>query len=193
MDVSREDASRALDEIEAAGRRVRQVAWYREASPYLIAWGLVWMVGYAVTDLRPSAAGLAWLVAVSLGVAFTVLLTLRQMRMRAEQHALAPVERARRGRSMLLLGIALAGFFPAMFTVIGPLSSRQHGAFIALFWAFAYMAAGAWVGLRLFITGLVTAAAILVGYVFLPAHFALWMAVVGGGSLVSAGLWFRKI
>jgi hypothetical protein len=32
----------------------------------------------------------------------------------------------------------------------------------------------------------------LFGYVTLASHFYLWMAVVGGGALVLAGLWLRR-
>jgi hypothetical protein len=193
MSLSAEDASGALAAIDAADRRVRQVYWYREASPFLIVWGLVWLVANAVTDLWPRWAGLAWLVGVVGGVGFSAVLTYLQISRRAAAHDQPPADRARSGRRVLLLGLTVAAFFPAMFAVLGPISAQQRNAFISLFWAFAYMAAGSWVGLRLFITGAVTAAAILVGYLFFREHFYLWMAVFGGGSLLLAGIWFRKI
>lgn len=31
----------------------------------------------------------------------------------------------------------------------------------------------------------------LVGYLFLPQHFLLWMALVGGGTLIGSGLWMK--
>jgi hypothetical protein len=83
-------------------------------------------------------------------------------------------------------------FFPATLMVLSPLESMQANAFVSLFWAFAYMASGAWLGLRMFVTGLVTAVAVLVGYFLIPQHYYLWMAVVGGGSLMLAGLWLRR-
>ncbi len=193
MNISHQDASEALEAIEAADRRVRQAVWYREASPYLIVWGLVWLVANAVTDLRPAIAGWTWAAGVTGGVLFTAALTYQQIRRRSEIHAQTPADRRHSGRRMLLLGLTVLCFFPAMLTVIGPISARQNNAFISLFWAFAYMAAGAWVGMRLFITGAVTAAAILFGFLFIRDHFFLWMALVGGGSLLLAGFWFRKI
>jgi hypothetical protein len=193
MTLSAQEASGALAAIDAADRRVRQVAWYRQTSPFLILWGLIWLVANAVTGLWPRFAGLAWLIGVVGGVGFSAVLSYLQMQRRAVAHEQRPAGRARSSRRMLLLGLTIAGFFPAMFAVLGPLSAQQGNAFISLFWAFAYMAAGAWVGMRLFITGVVTAAAILVGYFFVREHFFLWMAVVGGGSLLLAGFWFRKI
>jgi hypothetical protein len=193
MNISPQDASGALEAIDAADRRVREVVWYREASPFLIAWGLVWLVANTITDLWPRFAGWAWLVGVAGGMTFTAVLTWLQIQRRAASHAMTPSGRTRSGRRMLLLGITVAGFFPAMLAVLGPLTPQQNNAFISLFWAFAYMAAGAWVGMRMFITGLVTAIAILIGFFFIREHFFLWMAVFGGGSLLLAGFWFRKI
>ncbi|MET0279729.1 MAG: hypothetical protein ABW278_01210 [Steroidobacteraceae bacterium] len=193
MNVSQQDASGALAAIDAVDRRVREAVWYREASPFLFVWGLVWLVANTITDLWPQQAGWAWLVGVAGGIAFTAVLTFLQLQRRAHTHAMAPASRERSGRRMLLLGLTIACFFPAMLAVLAPLSARQHNAFISLFWAFAYMAAGCWVGMRLFITGVVTAVAILVGFLFIREHYFLWMALVGGGSLLLAGFWFRRI
>jgi hypothetical protein len=193
MNVSRQDASEALDAIAIADRRARQVRGYREASPFLIVWGLGWMVANAVSDLMPSRAGQAWLAVIIAGCCITLLLVIMQSRREAAKNSLTRAERMLYRRRAILIGITIMGFFPAMLTVLSPLSPRQQDAFISLFWAFAYMAGGAWLGSRLFVTGLVTAAAILGGYLFLSEHFFLWMALVGGGSLVLGGLWLRKI
>jgi hypothetical protein len=44
-----------------------------------------------------------------------------------------------------------------------------------------------WIWLGLIVTGLTIA-----GLSFMPAWFALWMAVTGGGSLILSGLFIRK-
>jgi hypothetical protein len=41
------------------------------------------------------------------------------------------------------------------------------------------------------VTGIGMAALTLVGYYLFPAYFFFWMAVVGGGALMLAGLWLR--
>jgi hypothetical protein len=84
-------------------------------------------------------------------------------------------------------------FFPAMSVVLGDLTPLQSNAFISMFWALAYMAAGAWLGLRLFFTGVATAVAVLLGVLVLREHYFLWMAFAGGGSLILGGLWLRKL
>ena len=94
---------------------------------------------------------------------------------------------------MVMLGLALCGYFPAMYAVLGPLAAREANAFVSLFWAFAYMFAGAWIGWRLFAIGAVAAAAVVFGYLNVDQHYYLWMAACGGGPLIVGGLWLRKI
>ncbi|MEJ0099733.1 MAG: hypothetical protein WDO12_08350 [Pseudomonadota bacterium] len=192
MQLSPQDASEALDLIDSAEHRARERNGYREASAFLILWGCVWLVANAVTDLAPVNGRLAWPIATPLGTLATCVLVFLQFRRGARGCQRTPTQRALIRRRTLLLGIAILGFFPAMLTVLPPLTGRQGNAFVSLFWAFAYMAAGAWLGLRMFITGVVLAAAILVGYLFVQSHFLLWMAVVSGGSLLLAGFWLRR-
>ena len=84
-------------------------------------------------------------------------------------------------------------WFPTLYALLGPFSARQNNAFISVTWAFVYMATGAFIGWRIFAIGLVTAIAVVLGYSFVHSHFQLWMALVGGGSLIAGGLWLRKI
>jgi hypothetical protein len=56
-----------------------------------------------------------------------------------------------------------------------------------------YVLIGLWAGMRFVITGIAVAALTLGGFFYLPAHFLLWMAAVGGGALILAGLWMRNI
>jgi hypothetical protein len=192
MDLSPQDASAALDEIDSAERRARERLGYRKASPFLILWGLIWFFANAAGDLLPVYDEYAWPLASTFGGVVSIVMVLLQMRRQADVQQSTAAQQAVAGRRMFLLGIALCGYFPAMFTVLGDLDGRQQNAFISLFWAFAYMVAGAWLGMRMFITGVVMAVAILVGYLFIDPHFQLWMAFVGGGSLLLAGFWLRK-
>jgi hypothetical protein len=69
----------------------------------------------------------------------------------------------------------------------------QINAFISLFWTFAYMVAGIWIGWRLAAIGLVASAAILFAYVALEQHYFLVAGLAGGGSLILGGLWLRRV
>lgn len=192
MNVSREEAGEALDAVLATDRRVREFQGARQASPFLILWGLIWILANGVTGLVPRHAGTAWLIGVIVGTVATIWLVVRQSRQRDAANLYTAEERSAIGWRAAILGTTVLAFFPAMLAVLAPLSGRQTNAFISLFWAFAYMASGAWLGMRMLVTGAVTAAAILVGYFFIGEYYALWMALFGGGALLLAGFWLRK-
>jgi hypothetical protein len=193
MNVTRQEASEALDAIGSANRRVRELKGYREAWPFFIVWGLVYLVANAATHFWPQQGGRVWLVSIILGTAASALVAITNAVRDDRANSYTVADRQAIGRRWSMLGSAVIGFFVAMFIVLWPLEPRQQNAFISLFWSLAYMAAGAWVGTRLFVTGLVTAVAIVFGYVYLTEHYFLWMALVGGGSLLLGGLWMRKL
>jgi hypothetical protein len=90
------------------------------------------------------------------------------------------------------VALTLFGFFGATFFVMAPVSGRQIAAIIPLAVAAAYVVRGLWWGPRYVITGIVVAALTLAGFVLLKEHFLLWMAGVGGGALILAGLWLKQ-
>jgi hypothetical protein len=192
MNISRQEADEALQAIHSADHRVWQVQSYRHAAPFLILWGLIWVAGNAAMDFSTAAGNRTWQWGSLIGTVLTAALVVRLILER--KRAGSPQEEERRtGASFALMGWTVIGFFIAMYFVLRPLSPRQGNAFISLFWAFAYMFAGAWVGLRLFFTGLVAAVAMVIGFLFIHEHYYLWMAAFGGGSLIVGGLWLRKI
>jgi hypothetical protein len=54
------------------------------------------------------------------------------------------------------------------------------------------MGSGIWAGRRLFAIGLVTAAGIMAGFIWIDEYYLLWMGLFGGGSLIAGGLWLRS-
>ena len=87
---------------------------------------------------------------------------------------------------LVLNGLWLLGHIEDREIVVVNVVSGTITLFISLFWAFTYMAAGAWLGMRLFLTGAVAVVGIVAGYLYIHEHFALWMAFFAGGSLMLA-------
>ena len=193
MNISRDEAATALGEVAAADSRVRTLKMYTYAAPFLILWGVIWLIANAVSDLARPWAGRVWIAGTVLGFALTLYWTIRNSLTWKQRYRLTAQEGKTLGRRFSLLGTTLMVFFPSILAIIGPLSSRQSNALLSLVWAFVYMAAGAFIGWRLFAIGAVTAAAVLVGFLFVHEHYGLWMGVFGGGSLIVGGLWLRKI
>jgi hypothetical protein len=193
MNVSRDEAAAALDHVTLAGARVRTWRSYSEASYYLIAWGTIWLVANVISDVRAEWSGPAWLAGVAVGAVITIALTIRNARIGQRQNPMSRVESRAFGQRAAMLGTTVLLWFPTFSLLAGPLGPRQGNALISITWAFIYMAAGAFVGWRLFAIGVVTAGAILFGYLHFTQHFSMWMGFVGGGSLILGGLWLRKI
>ncbi len=74
-----------------------------------------------------------------------------------------------------------------------PTDLAAIGAFVPLLVALTYTIFGIWRGARFLYAGVAVAAMTLGGWLALREVFMLWMAFVGGGSLILVGLWLKKI
>lgn len=181
MSLSREEAQGALREVELASRRSSSAYGYKSAAPYLLLWGALWIVGYGATDLTPHMSGPVWGASTVFGVVASALLGMRG----------GGVRRPFSWR-IFFSWLAAVFFICAIFTVLKPSDGAQIGAVIPLLVACGYVILGIWIGVRLAIAGIIIAALTLFGFFFIPVHFALWMAVVGGAALIGTGLWLRS-
>jgi hypothetical protein len=183
MILTPQDAAAALNDIGQAERRSATLRGYQRGAPHLILWGVLWAVGYGLTELWPVYAQTIWTTVVPIGIVggFVIL--------RARQPAAKPAAAWR----YAVVSATVCAFFFATFFIMAPVSGRQVGAFIPLFVATVYVLASVWLGLRYAIAGIAIAILTLAGFVLLGQHFALWMACIGGGALVLAGLWLRRV
>ena len=182
MALTPDEAADTLRDIEATGRRSGEAFGYRMSGPYFILWGLVWLVGYAGSDLLPSRAGLIWLVASLVGAIGSV----------AVSRTIGKNKSAQTGWRVFFLVVIVAAFVLASYTVMWPVSPMQQAAFVPLIAAGAYTAVGLWAGVRWIVAGVAIAILTLGGFFLMREHFGLYMAAVGGGGLIVAGLWMRS-
>ena len=178
MALSSQDAAAALRDIEKAERLSSTLRGYEIAAPHFIVWGIVWAIGYGLSDLAPAQANVIWATVVPIGLVAGFV-----------------IARAARGRFAwrhAAMAATIFVFFCATFFVMAPANGRQIAAFIPLVVATVYVLLGIWVGPRYAVAGIVVAALTLIGFVLLGEHFFLWMAGVGGGSLVLAGIWLKR-
>jgi hypothetical protein len=179
MALSRQDAAAALHDIERAQARSACLEDYHRAAPHLMIWGVLWAVAYTLNDIYPLRAAAIWSVVVPIGV-IAGLLAMRQGR------------NERTWRYAAMIG-AIFIFVVATVVVIWPVNARQVAAFIPLLVALTYVLKGIWSGTRYVGLGIAVSAFTLLGFFLVKGHFYLWMAVVGGGSLILASLWFRRV
>lgn len=148
------------------------------ADPFL---GVLCIIGYGATGQTPHVSGAVW---GGVTIVESVASALLGMRVGGARGPFSwPIFFSR---------IAAVFFVCAIFTVLKPSDGAQIGAMIPLLIACSYVVLGIWVGTRLAIAGIVIAALTLFGIFYVPAHFALWMAVVGAITLIGTALWLRS-
>lgn len=182
MTISKKQAESTLEEVEQVGIRSVTLYKYTKVSPHLIAWGCVLMAAYGFNDAFPAKAGLIWLIANFLGVALSIYID--RGNNRASSQA-----KGRVGAAI----ITVLAFMMATFAILPPDFGKQISAFIPLVIATTYILLGIWHGRRLVILGALLGALTLLGFFLLHSHFHLWMASVGGGTLILTGIWLKRV
>jgi hypothetical protein len=187
MPLSREQAQDALRDAEQTTRRSATIYGYEAAAPYLILWGVIWMLAYGASDLSPFMAAWAWPV---LGTAGWI----ASIAMSWQRKGADRMSGARLSLRWFLVFVAYAVYVVGVGAIMRPTQDAQVGAFVPMIVALTYALVGIFFNAtRLTIAGAAIAALTLGGYFYLPSHFMLWMAFVGGGALILAGLWMRKV
>lgn len=183
MSLSPSDAQSALKDIEKTENRAAASQHGRHAAPHLVMWGIVWMIGYAVSAARPDMSWL-WAPLTIGGVIGSVILGYLANR----------GERNDFGRRYGLSFIGIFMFVAGVLFLMQPATSAGLGAFIPLVVGHYYFLVGVWTrGWRMLPLGVAITVLTLVGHFILPEYFGYWMAAVGGGGLILGGLWMRSV
>lgn len=183
MTIPAREAADTLQDIERAQRR--SVSAYRDrmASPHLILWGVIWVIGYAATYAWPNG-WYVWLALVPAGMFAGWWIGRRYAGAKSRSHGLRYTATA----------VAVFLFLAALFTIQPPKSGLQIGALLPILIAFWYLLQGIWTRTaRIAVVGLCLGALTIGGYLWLQPYFPLWMAGVGGGALILGGFWMRGI
>lgn len=179
MIPSPKDAVAALRDIEEAQARSATLHDYHRAAPHLMIWGVLWALAFSLTNFFPTRATTIWVAVIGIGIVAGL------VAVRNEDWSV----RRRHGAAIAAIFV----FCAAAALVMWPVSGRQLAAFIALVVALMYVLRGIWSGPRYIGAGIGVAALTLLGFFLLKDYFLLWMAAVGGGSLMLAGAWLRRV
>lgn len=189
-----EEARASLADIDRIAERVRKAVASSSAASTLILWGVIWAVGFMVTQLFDPIAFRVWLALDGIGVVASLYLGGW-----FRGSALSDPHRNRIGTSwLILIGYAviwLMLLLPGAFGRHAPARGLDWGHRIGAFWCevamFGYVIMGLWLSPFLLRLGLLVSVLTLAGLILLPGCFYLWMAVMGGGALAAAGLYIR--
>ena len=186
MSVSKDDALSALHDVQSAERRSQTLFRYGLASPFLLLWGVLWIVAGAVGALSPANTGIGWAAVDTVGLVGTGLLI--------ALHARRYGKGGDRIRLVRYLGTfaVLAAFIGLTLMLFAPVSGGAVTMFITLVVAAGYTIAGCWLGIRYAVIG-VALAGLAVGVLHLaPALQPSIVPFAGGGALILGGLWMRR-
>lgn len=181
--LSRDEAAATLKDIQKTQGRSFQAYGYQSAAPFLVLWGFIWLVGYGASDLLPRTANIVWPGLLVIGFIASWALGRRGQ---------TNTGSAAQGLRIMAMWLVAAVYLSAVVAVMKPTSSDQIGALIPLLIALVYGVMGIWMGMRFLIAGAAIAALTLGGFFLLRDHFGLWMAFVGGGTLIATGFWLKK-
>jgi hypothetical protein len=184
MPITKDDASQALSQIQAAGGRVREVRFYAQAAPSLMIWGVVWFVCDLATQFAPRFYW-SWPIGVTIGAlgSFAVSAVMGKAVAR-------PGPDVRRN---VATWFAMMGFIVTLFLVVPIVSNREVHSIFGLVFGFLYVGFGLWVGWRMVALGSALVALTLFGFYGVGHWYPLYMGLVGGGALFLGGLWLQRI
>lgn len=151
---------------------------------FMIIWGVVWLVGFLGTQfLEGTAEGWLWLSVDALGALASV----------AVGYRLGTRMRVRPGWRLGLFWLALIVYAGLWAWILLPPDGMRLALFIVTAAMFGYVVMGIWLSSQLIAwVGVGVTALALAGYFLLPAYFAAWMALLGGGTLIGSGLYISR-
>lgn len=177
-----DDALRDLRQIRQVMEQTRRSLAAGGSGQALIIWGLVWVLGFSGDQfLDASIQRWSWLALVTLGIIASLVLGIRQG------------SKIRGGT-----GWRIGAFWFALFLyaslwqwILSPATELPGALFIITVAMFGYVVMGLW--LSNFLTGLGLAVTLLafVGAYLLPFYFSIWMALLGGGTLIVSGVYIH--
>jgi len=186
MSITRDEATQALGEIDAAAGRAAEFKTYTRMAPFLIIWGLVWMVCDLSTQFAPQW-GLAWPIGVGAGTLASIV-----MGFSLPKPDTTPEQRARSWRHMASWLLVIVFVF--CLSLVIPMSGlKEIHSLFGLVFGFIYLVVGIWTGWRMAALGIALVVLTLIGFYAVGQWYSLYMGLVSGGALILGGLWLRRI
>jgi CHASE2 domain-containing sensor protein len=182
MNVNPTEAERALASIRETEDQMHKAMNASGGGYQMLIWGAIMLIGYTLNQfadhLTTALVASVWIVLSVLGNAVSVVMSARMARkfhspLGARIGAMLPI--------FILFGV-VAAFF------VHPAGPREINLLIYLLVMLWLAMMGLWVKLSMLWISLIFTALMLFGYVVLPDYFFLWLAIVGGGSMIGSGL-----
>lgn len=186
MNLTQKNAQESLDTIKDVMAQTRKSIASTQAGPLLVLWGLIWMIGFAVSHFFSDVGGITFLGLDIAGIAVTFVIVLL-----SRKHIKADAIKNLAWR-VLFFWIALSLYAGIWLLILAPSSSLRIWTFITTIPMFAYVVMGLWLESKFLVwVGIGVTVVAIIGYYMFPDIYLLWMALLGGGALVSTGMYIR--
>ncbi|NIM96005.1 MAG: hypothetical protein GTO18_20080 [Anaerolineales bacterium] len=180
MDVSRSEAQEALEAVQQVMAQTRRELGRGSFPYYMILWGVIWFLGYLASYfIQTEVLAYIWAGLGIVGVGVSIYLGIRE-----GSRVRSPL-----GRRHAYLWLAIIIYSMVILVVANPEGPEQASTLFVLAFMFGYVALGLFVEPAALWVGLAVSAATLVGYYLLLPYYALWMAFLGGGTLIMSGIY----
>jgi len=186
MNISPTEAEESLAAIQAMARKTRQSIASSGTYITLIVTGIVWLIGFMCTQFLPGEiVGYIW---GGLSLTGGVLGTILGLRLGKRFRSPSTIPMAKR---VGLFWLLLVLFGIAAIAVAQPVDGKQATMLVILFILLGQMAMGLLFSFSSVWWTLPITAVALIGYFLLPGIYYLWMALLGGGGMITLGLYIR--
>jgi hypothetical protein len=191
MSISQEEARESLSQVADATERTRKLVAYASVDKHFIVWGIVWLLGFGTSQFLPFFGMWVWLGLVVAGLAASA-------RIGVNEPVRSPI-----GKRIGLFWLFLLAYACLWVWLLSPFISVEGQEQSLALWRhvttigvtvpmFAYVVLGLWLGRFMIWVGLAVTALAILGLFLVPGYFYLWLAAVGGGTLVGTGLFIHN-
>ena len=186
MNISPSEAEEALAAIQIMTQKTRHSIASGSAYISLIITGVVWLIGFTVTQfLTAPLIVWIWIVTSIVGSALATFIGIRAgKRVRIASSAVA-------GKRIATFWVLLILFAAAIVAVAHPTDGKQITMLIILLAMIGQMGMGLLLSFSATWWTVPVAAVALIGYFFALDWFFLWMGLLGGGTMIILGLYIR--
>jgi hypothetical protein len=183
MNVSKHEAQEALEAVQQVSDQLRQAIASGSTPYYMILWGAIWFLGYISSYFtRGLLTGWIWL---GLTISGSILSFILGMRFRTRM-------RDNSAARVVYLWISLMAYASLIWWIAAPTRGEQASMLIVIFCMFGYVITGLWMEPTAAWVGVITTVLAAIGYAFFLPVFYLWMAFLGGGTLILSGIYILR-
>ena len=198
MRIEKDEARAALDEIDSLIVATKQRIAHGPAGAILVVWGIVWSAVFLGTHFYPQWVN--WLAPVGCAIGMASMWVFKGSAQIETRGGLGS-----QGVRIRYAWLVLCAFSFLWILILHPQRPPSSSvsetvdvinrilAFFSSIGMFGYVVAGLWLGRFWTALGLIVTILIAIGLFALPQWFLLWMAVVGGGSLIFSGLMIKRL